>query len=98
MPRPRHIPQRKCVACGQKVPKRELHRVVRTPQGEVSVDPTGKMAGRGAYLCGAAGCWERGVSRSALERSLGISLSTQARENIMAYYQQAVAEQSSAER
>lgn len=98
MPKPRHIPERKCVACGKRLPKRELHRVVRSPDGSVAVDPTGKKSGRGAYLCGSPGCWERGVSKAGLDRSLGVSLSAESRGEIMLYYQQAVAEQSSVER
>ena len=97
MAKPRHVPERKCVACGQRFAKRGLHRVVRTPDGLVSVDPSGKLAGRGAYLCGSPNCWERGVSKAALDRSLGVSLSDENRNDIMFYYQQAVAEQSSVE-
>ena len=94
MARPRHIPERRCVACGNRFPKRELHRVVRTPDGLVAVDPSGKRAGRGAYLCGSRSCWERGVSKSGLDRSLGVSLSADTRSEIMDYYHQVVAGQS----
>ena len=45
------IPQRKCVGCGEMKPKKELIRVVRSPEGEISLDLTGKKAGRGAYVC-----------------------------------------------
>ena len=96
--KPRHVPERKCVACGRRHPKRELHRIVRTPEGLVTVDPTGKKAGRGAYLCGSPGCWERGVSKAGLDRSLGVSLSPENRDDIMAYYRRAVAEKPSVER
>ena len=98
MVKPRHIPERKCVACGRRHPKRELHRIVRTPDGLVTVDPTGKQAGRGAYLCDSPGCWQRGVAKSSLERSLGVSLSSENRQDIMAYYHRAVAQQPSTER
>ena len=98
MVKPRHIPERQCVVCGKRFPKRDLHRVVRTPDGRVSVDPTGKLAGRGAYLCSSSKCWERGVSKSGLDRSLGVPLSTENRDEIMFYYLNAVAEQSSVER
>ncbi len=47
---------RKCAGCGEQKPKRELIRVVRSPEGEVSVDTTGKKNGRGAYVCGDAKC------------------------------------------
>ena len=56
MVRHRHIPQRTCIACRQIRNKRDLVRVVRTPEGSVVIDPTGKRAGRGAYLCRAQGC------------------------------------------
>ena len=45
------VPLRKCTGCGEMKPKKELVRVVKTPEGEISLDPTGKMNGRGAYLC-----------------------------------------------
>ena len=57
MMRRRHIPQRTCIACRKIRHKRDLIRVVRTPEGEVLIDPTGKRSGRGAYLCRAQDCW-----------------------------------------
>lgn len=65
--RPRHVPQRTCVACRQGKPKREMLRVVRTVDGAVELDNTGKKSGRGAYLCNDPDCW-----RSALEGRRGI--------------------------
>ena len=56
----KHVPLRTCVGCRQVLPKRTLIRVVRTPGG-VQVDPTGKAAGRGAYLHNKRSCWERGL-------------------------------------
>lgn len=50
MNKPRKVPMRKCVATGELKPKKELVRIVRSKEGEVSVDPTGKKSGRGAYL------------------------------------------------
>ena len=70
IPVKRHIPQRSCIACGRKAPKADLLRVVRTPEGAVRADPAGRSNGRGAYLCRQAICWEKGVARRALERSL----------------------------
>jgi len=55
--RRRHIPQRTCIACRKVQNKRDLVRIVRTPEGEVLIDPTGKRSGRGAYLCRAQNCW-----------------------------------------
>jgi predicted RNA-binding protein YlxR (DUF448 family) len=52
-----------------------LTRIVRTPEGEVVIDPTGKLNGRGAYLCDKPGCWERAVSTPILSRALNVPLS-----------------------
>ena len=62
-PRPRkHIPQRTCVGCGEAHGKREMVRVVRTLQGQVMVDPTGKSNGRGAYVHRVRTCWDAALS------------------------------------
>ena len=58
--RPKHIPQRTCVGCRTVLPKRSLVRLVRRPEG-VQIDPTGKLAGRGAYLHNSRSCWEKGL-------------------------------------
>lgn len=70
----KHIPQRTCVACGTVRPKRELVRIVHTPEGEVLVDETGKRSGRGAYLCPTPACWETALSGRLLNRALRSSL------------------------
>lgn len=64
------IPMRKCVACQEMIPKKELIRVVRSPQGEVSIDSTGKASGRGAYICRKRDCFILAKKRKALDRSL----------------------------
>ncbi len=69
--RVKHIPQRTCVGCRSVLSKRELIRIVRTPEG-VQVDTTGKIAGRGAYLHDRRTCWEQG-----LKGSLGKALKTE---------------------
>ena len=74
MPRKRHIPERTCVACGDKKPKAELLRITRSPEGTVSVDLVGKAPGRGAYVCG-PDCLETAVGRGRLARSIGQPLS-----------------------
>jgi predicted RNA-binding protein YlxR (DUF448 family) len=71
-PRPKHVPMRTCIACRQERGKRELVRVVRTPAGSVQVDPTGKLAGRGAYICKARTCWEQALQG----QRLGVALKT----------------------
>jgi predicted RNA-binding protein YlxR (DUF448 family) len=68
--RERHVPQRTCVICGTKSPKRELVRVVMTPDGECKVDATGKLAGRGAYLCHRPVCWDKVVKGGRLAHAL----------------------------
>jgi predicted RNA-binding protein YlxR (DUF448 family) len=70
--RPRHIPQRTCVACRQTNAKRQLVRVVRGPDGSVTIDPTGKRSGRGAYLCDSPECWNAALKRGVLPRALKI--------------------------
>ncbi|MYC28560.1 MAG: YlxR family protein [Chloroflexi bacterium] len=86
MARARHIPERKCVACGQRVPKRLLTRIVRTPQGEVQADSTGKTSGRGAYLCHSPDCWERGLRKGGLEKSLRLKIASQDLDSLMDFY------------
>jgi len=70
MPKIRKIPARMCVACKQMRPKRELIRVVRTPAGEIKVDVTGKLSGRGAYVCPTPQCAEAGVREGRLQHAL----------------------------
>ena len=71
--RPRHVPQRTCVACRQTEAKRGLVRIVRTAvDGRVAIDPTGKLSGRGAYLCNSADCWRTALKRGQLTRALKI--------------------------
>lgn len=70
----RHVPERTCVACRQPRPKREMVRIVRTVAGSVQVDPTGKLSGRGAYLCRQAGCWQTALRRDALSRALKVAI------------------------
>jgi predicted RNA-binding protein YlxR (DUF448 family) len=72
--RSRPVPQRTCVGCNTATNKRELVRVVRTPEGSVIADPTGKKAGRGAYLHQQADCWETALKKGRLERSLKTKL------------------------
>jgi predicted RNA-binding protein YlxR (DUF448 family) len=68
--RQRKIPLRKCVACQQMMPKKELIRVVRTPEESVLIDLIGKKAGRGAYLCGKVECFKLAKKSKALDRAL----------------------------
>ena len=70
MSKPRRIPQRMCVACRQMKDKRDLARVVRSPEGWIFVDDTGKGAGRGAYICQDPECLKKARRSRALERAL----------------------------
>ena len=70
--RPKHIPQRTCVGCHTVLPKRSLIRLVRQSEG-VQIDPTGKLAGRGAYLHNRRSCWERGL-KGPLAHALKVDL------------------------
>ena len=75
----RHVPVRTCIGCGQARPKRELIRVVRTPEGEVVADATGRRAGRGAYLDPSAECLEKGLAGGALSRALETTITEEQR-------------------
>ena len=73
-PRPKHVPQRTCVACREQLAKRSLIRIVRTTEGAVEIDPTGKKNGRGAYLHDRRSCWERGLGKGLLARALNVEI------------------------
>ena len=96
MSKNRHVPERSCVACGVKMPKVQLVRVVRINQGSVIVDTTGRAPGRGAYLCRIPQCWDRALGKRALGRSLGQDLSSQDLELVWTYYDENIAPQTTA--
>ena len=83
--RVKHMPQRTCVACRKVKDKRELIRLVRLTDGSVEVDASGKKAGRGAYLCGVAECWQAGLQGGRLERVLRTALTADNREQLIRY-------------
>lgn len=64
------IPTRRCVGCGEHLPKSSLIRVLRTPEGEIVLDLVGKRSGRGAYLCKSVACFKKAVKSKRLETSL----------------------------
>lgn len=68
------IPVRQCLGCREHKPKRELVRIVRSPEGQVSLDRSGRMNGRGAYLCHDPECLRRAVKARALERAFGTAV------------------------
>ena len=66
----RKIPTRRCTGCGEHFPKSTLIRVVRSPEGEISLDKTGKKSGRGAYICKSVTCLKKARQKKRLEASL----------------------------
>lgn len=84
--RQKHVPQRTCVGCRQVLPKRTLIRIVRTAEG-VQIDPTGKMAGRGAYLHNRRTCWEQGLKGS-LAQALKTTLTIEDKERLSEFMNQ----------
>ena len=80
----RKIPLRQCISCRQAFDKRELMRVVRSPEGEVSIDHKGRMAGRGAYICRNTECIKRAVKTKALERALSSKIPDAVYEEMLA--------------
>ena len=69
MQKPRKIPQRQCVGCREMKEKKALLRIVRTPEGEILLDSTGKKSGRGAYVCPDPACLKKARKSRALERA-----------------------------
>lgn len=83
--RSKHVPLRTCISCRESKPKRELLRVVRTPDGHVSIDATGKKSGRGAYLCARLSCWEQAIKRKRLEQEFEIAILEEDRAQLDAF-------------
>lgn len=92
--RPKHIPQRTCVGCRETLPKRSLVRVVRRLEG-VQVDPSGKLAGRGAYLHDRRACWERGLKGS-LAHALKVTLTPEDTDRLRQFMQSLAEDQEDA--
>ncbi|MFL5760393.1 MAG: RNase P modulator RnpM [Thermomicrobiales bacterium] len=84
-PRPKHIPQRMCVSCRERSAKRALIRIVRTPDGTVEIDPTGKRNGRGAYLCDDPACWARSLKSGSLAQALKATIDTETTNTLARY-------------
>jgi len=71
---PKKIPLRQCLGCREMKPKKELVRVVRSPEGEISLDLKGKAPGRGAYVCPSAACLEKVQKSKALNRAFSMQI------------------------
>lgn len=75
----RRFPVRTCVACRAERQKREFVRIVRSPDGIVSMDPSGRAQGRGAYLCADGSCWAAALKKKSIERALSAPLPAELR-------------------
>src|SRR3990172_12224989 len=84
-PRPRHVPQRTCIACRSTEAKRGLVRIVRTPEGRVELDPTGKKNGRGAYVHESRECWDAALKRDRLGHALKVAVPAEDTEGLGAH-------------
>ena len=69
------VPMRMCTGCGEMFDKRTLVRVVKSPEGEISLDLTGKKSGRGAYVCKNPDCLKKARKKKALERAFSVQIS-----------------------
>ncbi len=68
------IPLRKCTGCGEQKPKKELVRVVKTPDGEILLDLTGKTSGRGAYICNSAECLKKARKSKRIDKTFEMTI------------------------
>lgn len=75
MMKTKKIPMRMCLGCGEMKPKRELIRVVKSKEGDISLDLTGKKSGRGAYICKSVECFEKARKAKKFERSFSCMIS-----------------------
>jgi len=80
----RRFPVRTCVACRTERQKREFVRVVRAPDGTVSLDLSGRAQGRGAYLCADGSCWAVAIKKKSIERALSAPLPPELRDQLAA--------------
>jgi len=96
--KPRKNPMRMCVGCREMKPKKELLRAVRSPEGEVSLDPTGKKAGRGAYVCFNAECLKKALKQRQLDRALEAHLDESANLQLTETMQRLLAEKTMEEK
>ena len=75
MKQSKKIPYRTCVGCQERKPKRELLRIIRTPDGKIEIDITGKKSGRGAYLCYNMTCFQDAIKKDRIGKALKTGLS-----------------------
>ena len=92
-PKPKKIPMRMCVGCREMKPKKELLRAVHSPEGQVSLDTTGKKPGRGAYCCYNAECLRRALKQGQLDRQLEVKLTDEVNAQLTETMQQLLSQQ-----
>ncbi|TGB00319.1 YlxR family protein [Sporolactobacillus shoreae] len=85
MPKKRKIPMRKCIVCQESTEKRDLFRVVRSPEGDVFLDLTGKKNGRGFYISKKKSCVLKAKDKNMLSRNLGVTVPDQVFEDMISY-------------
>lgn len=86
MSKVKKVPIRKCLGCGEHFEKRNLVRVVKNKEGQVALDKTGRMNGRGAYICNQSSCLESALKKKALQRAL----ETQLTDDVIAALKEAI--------
>ena len=77
------IPMRKCTGCNEMKPKKELVRIVRSPEGEISMDLTGKKSGRGAYICNNADCLQKARKSHRIDKAFEIAIPDEVYEQML---------------
>lgn len=90
MVKARKTPERTCIGCGTGSDKRTLTRIVRTPEGDVSVDRTGKANGRGAYVCPTIECFDAALRRKRLDPALRVQLMEDDRDRLRREFIEAI--------
>ncbi|WP_199534113.1 RNase P modulator RnpM [Romboutsia weinsteinii] len=83
MQKVKKVPQRKCIVCQERDSKKGLIRIVKNKEGEISLDPTGKANGRGAYICKSSECLKKAIKTKALNRAFKIEVSDEVYENLL---------------
>lgn len=81
------VPMRKCTGCGEQKPKKELVRVVKTPDGEILLDLTGKASGRGAYICNNAECLKKARKSKRIDRTFEMTIPEEIYEQMEAKFE-----------
>ena len=76
------IPMRRCLGCYESKPKKELNRIVKTSEGEILIDKTGKKNGRGAYICNNINCLEKAIKTKRIEKEFEVSISEEIYETL----------------